>query len=493
VRQLPPRAQGFIAAAILAGACICGGTVAAATRLVQAGPWDGGNWIQLGCLTVFVAYLSHLRTPLPTGNGWQAMGTVGHMAALIILPLPLALSVIFAGQLLQQTYARRGMIKAVFNVSMTMLTVGVAGSVLAAFGGPSALFAIGRLTPLSLVAVCLASIAYYVNSPLYAVFFAYLHQRRVTYTFRVNYRSSVTPETIAIFIGVIAGFLWRTYPPLLALISMPVMITHFSYQNIRRLQSETIAAVKALAESIDVRDPYTARHSVNVAAMSRRLALSLGLSDDTVEQIDLAAQVHDLGKMTVPVEILSKNGALTPEERAIIEQHPETGAAVLSRYKGFGTSVPIVRHHHEWWDGRGYPAQLAGTAIPLGARIVALADTFDAMTSDRPYRKGLSLAQALMRIREGAGTQFDPALTDHFLRMLSTDHPDDVADTSALAESPPHAPAEPSVVGAAHTASSAAVSLVPMADPKIGFARRSLFPTAAIVTRPPARPPQVER
>jgi HD-GYP domain-containing protein (c-di-GMP phosphodiesterase class II) len=155
-----------------------------------------------------------------------------------------------------------------------------------------------------------------------------------------------------------------------------------------------------------------------VAELSQRLALRLGLSREQVDEITLAARVHDLGKVGIPNQILLKNGKLTAEEMAVMQKHPRIGIEVLQKYQNFRSVLPIVLHHHERYDGKGYPDGLKGDAIPIGAQVVAHADAYDAMTSDRPYRKGLRRDVAVQRVSEASGTQFNPIVAGVFVAMM---------------------------------------------------------------------------
>lgn len=235
---------------------------------------------------------------------------------------------------------------------------------------------------------------------------------------QTNIRSTILPEVTKGVLGIIATCVFLINPCFVAFVALPVAVAHFTSQAILRLERETVEAITSMADAIDYRDPYTAQHSVRVAEMSTRLARRLGLSTDQVAEITLAARVHDLGKMGIPNDILLKNGPLTSEEMAVMQEHPRIGWEVLQKYRNFRSALPVVRHHHERYDGKGYPDGLAGAAIPLGAHIVAHADTFDAMTSDRPYRKGMTPAVALQRILEASGTQFDPTITGVFVAMM---------------------------------------------------------------------------
>jgi HD-GYP domain-containing protein (c-di-GMP phosphodiesterase class II) len=173
----------------------------------------------------------------------------------------------------------------------------------------------------------------------------------------------------------------------------------------------------SLTSAVDAKDAYTCGHSERVALLSRLLAKEGGYSDQLCERVYMAGLLHDVGKIGVPESVLQKSGKLTEEEFAQIKKHPEIGARILRDIKQVEDIIPGVLHHHERYDGRGYPAGLASENIPLFGRIICLADCFDAMTSSRTYRKALPLEVALSEIRNNAGTQFDPVLTEHFLRI----------------------------------------------------------------------------
>jgi diguanylate cyclase (GGDEF)-like protein len=190
------------------------------------------------------------------------------------------------------------------------------------------------------------------------------------------------------------------------------------YQLHKFLKDESLATIQALAAAVDAKDSYTRGHSQSVALYASDLAGYLGLSQADVQLIHTAGTLHDVGKIGVPDAILKKPGRLTDEERAVMETHPVLGELIVRKVPSLAGILPGVRHHHERWDGRGYPDSLAGSDIPQIARILALADCYDAMTSDRPYRKGMGADVALAEIERGAGTQFDPELARAFLSMM---------------------------------------------------------------------------
>ena len=192
----------------------------------------------------------------------------------------------------------------------------------------------------------------------------------------------------------------------------------------RRLQRSILQSLLGLANALEAKDNYTRGHSDRVAALARQLALEAGL---TVRQADVIAQsglLHDLGKIGVPEGVLRKPGPLTEEEWALMRRHPLTGAQIVAPLEFFADGALIVRHHHEREDGSGYPDGLCGEAIPIGARIVAVADVYDALTSERPYRRALAHAVALERLTSEAGRTLDLRLTRLFTDMVAHEPPD---------------------------------------------------------------------
>lgn len=176
--------------------------------------------------------------------------------------------------------------------------------------------------------------------------------------------------------------------------------------------------VRALVNAVDARDPYTCGHSERVALFAKCLATVSGQSAETCERIYLSGLLHDVGKIAVPDHVLQKPSKLDPEERAIIETHPESGWRILHQLDALRDVLIGVLYHHENVDGSGYPDKLAGENIPIDGRILAVCDAFDAMTSNRPYRQGMSVEKASEILRGGAGTFWDAKLVDDFLNNI---------------------------------------------------------------------------
>ena len=190
------------------------------------------------------------------------------------------------------------------------------------------------------------------------------------------------------------------------------------------LERTFLSTVEALANALEARDEYTSSHARWITDTALRVGRELGLDDDTLKRLELGALFHDIGKIGIPNSVLLKPGPLTEEERALIETHPELGERIIAPIDQLQDVCGIVRACHERWDGEGYPDRKAGGEIPLEARIIFACDAFHAMTTDRPYRRALPVEEALRRLEEAAGEQFDPAVVDVCLRVLSGVVPD---------------------------------------------------------------------
>jgi len=188
------------------------------------------------------------------------------------------------------------------------------------------------------------------------------------------------------------------------------------YEEVRGL---SLAVIRSLAAAIDARDPYTRGHSEEVARLTVCVAREMGWDGADLEMLEFAALLHDVGKIAVPDAILRKNGPLTPEEWEIVRQHPHHSAQIVEPVAPLRRIIPWIYHHHEWWDGSGYPDGLKGEEIPLAARIIAVVDAYNAMTTERPYRDAMSHEEAIEELRRCAGTQFDPEVVEVFLRILN--------------------------------------------------------------------------
>lgn len=184
------------------------------------------------------------------------------------------------------------------------------------------------------------------------------------------------------------------------------------------LEEAYVSIVKVVAAAIDARDSYTHGHSARVAQLSLLIGRQLGLSPDELADLEVACLFHDVGKIKTPDSILLKQGKLSPAEYDEMKRHVEYGADILSWAPSLAKYITATRHHHEWYNGHGYPDRLAGNTIPLFAAIITIGDTFDAMTSNRPYRSALSEEHALTEIKRMSGIQFRPDLVEVFVELM---------------------------------------------------------------------------
>lgn len=253
--------------------------------------------------------------------------------------------------------------------------------------------------------------------------------------FFVPIKEAGNPKTLAAFeifydlthlqmqLGHIRRTVWTAVPTgILALYASVFVLVRRASNRLMKQQADLISAhlgtYQALASAIDAKDSYTGDHSTNVSDLAVQMAQTLQLPPQGVEEVRIAARLHDLGKIAVPDSILMKPARLTPEEWAVMRQHAERGFEILRKAPLPESAKLAIRHSHERWNGLGYPDGLAGGLIPLTARIVAVVDAFEAMTSDRPYRRAMPVQDALAELEKNAGSQFDSHIVRVFVQMI---------------------------------------------------------------------------
>ncbi|MEU0286769.1 HD-GYP domain-containing protein [Streptomyces sp. NPDC006147] len=231
---------------------------------------------------------------------------------------------------------------------------------------------------------------------------------------------SLAPLTVHGLAGLMMALLWRSpYGPVAALlVLLPMGVSWWAFAQYHRERAAHQATIRALVQAVDIKDGYTRGHSERVGRASMLIARELGMDDDRVETLRFAGILHDVGKLGVPTRLLTKNGPLTPEERRVIELHPEYGHEMVRGISFLGEARAAVLHHHERIDGTGYPYGLAGGQIPESARVVAVADAFDAMTSTRSYSRARPVPVALEELQRCAGTHFDPRMVRALVRAI---------------------------------------------------------------------------
>ena len=367
-----------------------------------------------------------------------------NFTAALIAGLPgvaLVSAVIAVAHYLQR---RPALYKTAFNWATHVLAGSVPMLVMSALGIPLQ----ARNLPLLAIPTLAAALVYYaVETGLISAAISLSEGSSIVTTWREQFRWLAEHYLVLCIMGL---FLAAAYAALGSLgvivFTLPVLMMHYaqkqyverterSVRELRRMNEElsltnrqVIGASQAirqlndelfltLGKIVDARDPYVSGHSTQVANYATGIAVELGLSAERVEQIRQAGLLHDIGKIGIAERILHKPGGLTDEEREHFEAHATLGGEFLETSQGLRHLAPFVRHHHEWWDGNGYPDGLRGEQIPLAARILAVSDAVEAMASDRPYHRAMSLSEIVAELRRCAGTQFDPAVVEAFIRV----------------------------------------------------------------------------
>ena len=214
-------------------------------------------------------------------------------------------------------------------------------------------------------------------------------------------------------------------------------ITLTQFKDRETLEDTYVGTMASLMDIVEAKDPYTRGHTDRVVALTVALAKATGIGEEPMKDIRYAAALHDVGKLAVPEGILCKPGRLNLGEQAIVMEHPARADTILKHLRFLNAARMIIRSHHEWFNGRGYPDHLAGEEIPVGARILAIVDAYDAMTSNRPYRRAMTAPQALAEIQRGAATQFDPAMAASFVEMMRAGGKTQPTAPQSIARTPP--------------------------------------------------------
>ncbi|MHB8575194.1 MAG: HD-GYP domain-containing protein [Dehalococcoidia bacterium] len=351
-------------------------------------------------------------------------------AAVLQLPPALAVASAALGVGVGEVLNRSRPIQQAFNTAVAALTTLAAGVVLAVLSNRPF---VETTDVRSGAAVLLAAAVAYLVNALIVETMASLHRgRNLVFDGWWQRHRPMIPQRAALYLlGAFAALIGHAQPWALALVALPAWVVYRSLRDGVALRSQTRDAVEQLADIVDMRDRYTFEHSRRVAELAQALALRLGLGAATAHEIYMAGRVHDVGKIGISSTTLSKATAMEEEEWDEMRSHAEIGARLIGRFPDFAAGREIVLHHHERWDGKGYPNGLAGTDIPLGARVVAVVDTFDAMTSTRAYRQALPISVVYAELLRCRGTQFEPQILDGFLSLL-TEQPELVNRTESV-------------------------------------------------------------
>ncbi|MEU8531438.1 HD-GYP domain-containing protein, partial [Streptomyces sp. NPDC048629] len=433
---LPAVARGY-----LAGAALCAAALAApALRPSAHTAWT--TVALLAALYAFCELPARCRLLGRVLGGTVPMGAGSFfpvlLAAALLLPPAAAALTALPGALAARVEQRPAGPRRVWRAAQLAVAAWAASRTAELLGGPAALVP-AHFPRILFVALAAAVVFSLVLTALDGGILLTAEGRPVRTAWRGLLGPSLAPHTVHGLAGLMMAVLWRsTYGPVAALfVLLPMYITCWVFAQYHRERAAHQATIRALVQAVDLKDTYTRGHSERVGRASVLIARELGMAEDRVEILRFAGILHDVGKLGVPTRVLRKDGPLTPEERRIIELHPEYGHEIVRGIGFLGEARAAILHHHERMDGSGYPYGLCGDGIPEYARVVAVADAFDAMTSTRSYSRARPVGTALAELRRCAGAQFDPRMVDALAGALDRHG----WETAVTADEPPHAEA----------------------------------------------------
>ncbi len=404
-KQTPKKA--FIYIALLA----CVGIIII-TYAVSIMDWSQVSWFPVLVFLLLIILADSFPVTLPRGGNVTVSFAVN--AASILLFQPLVVIAITIIRDLYMLFKGKNTIKHLFNISQISVSIGSAALVYRYLTPAAADFSISHIPAF----IASMVVIFLLNPTFVTIILALVEDEKPYAVWLVNIKwSSLTFLSMAPLGALIAIIYININFWGLVLFLLPLILARHSFQSYMNIRKTFLDTIKSLSLAIDAKDPYTRGHSSRVADYVVSLAHELKWPEDKIEFLQYIALIHDVGKVTVPEDILKKEGLLSRDEYNIMKTHSSAGAEVIKDVNYFAAGVYIIRHHHERWDGKGYPDQIRGVDIPEGARIISVADAFDAMTSDRPYRNALPPSVALKELKSCTGTQFDPKVVAAFIRI----------------------------------------------------------------------------
>jgi hypothetical protein len=365
--------------------------------------------------------LEQLDVPLPRGNGTVSVSFAIILAVMLIFGPAAAAWANFASLIHIRTL--KSFYKMLFNACQFVLSAGIAGHAYIYFGGTYLYRGGTQITtsvPNSLFAVLLAVVVYFfINTFLIMGVISLSQKVSFIGIWLTNFKWSVPNyfATAPLGILIVTVYININWGGVLLLI-IPLMVARHTFIMYMDMRNQYLSTIRALTKAIDAKDHYTHGHSERVAQYSVWIGEELRLAEDFLEKLEYLALMHDIGKIGIPEHILNKPSRLSDEEFALVRAHSAIGADIISNIKYIGEHADIVRHHHERMDGQGYPDGLKGDQISLGARIVGVADSFDAMTSERVYTQIRTKQEAVTELRRCCNAQYSQDVVDAFVKVL---------------------------------------------------------------------------
>lgn len=371
----------------------------------------------IGLFIALIVIADTAQISLPRGGASIYASSPIDLAAIVLFgPAAAALIEALSTFISEVFIQRRSAIKIAFNIPLLIMTVGLAGLVYESFGPTWT----SLETPRFLLPLFFCGVVYYfVNTFSISTVIGFSDGKnpfriwKQTYLWTFFHILAFMPVGAIIALIYLKSGMWTV-----ALFVIPLFLARYSFQLYIEMKEAHINTVAALSSAIDANDPFTHGHSYRVAQYALRLGKAMNLSSKDLEILEYSALLHDIGKIAIQHDVLLKPGRLDDDEYKTLKQHPSIGADIVENLKFLKEAADIIRFHHEQPDGNGYPDGLTTEDIPIGSRILLVADAFDAMTSDRPYRKGLPLDQVIEQFERYRGKQFDNDISSLFLGMV---------------------------------------------------------------------------
>jgi putative nucleotidyltransferase with HDIG domain len=389
-----------------------------------ASPTYDSNEIKALAFLAVVAIASEMMSFSLAREGRGSIAYIPYFASVVLVPSWLAVVCVALIKLLMELLSRIDLRKALFNSAVHVLMLGSAIGLYRGLGGRSILgHEMGSLTAMAndvgLAAIIAFTVAFVLNVFLVTGVLALDSGESFRGLLRSNLLAAIGGDLIATPVIFVFAWVYASFGPMIAAVAwIPFLsLRHVSRLNIE-LQRTNEELLQLMVKSIEARDPYTSGHSRRVSKYAVAIARMLGKTEKEIKDIETAALLHDVGKIYEKYgPILSSTQRLSAAEWAVMQEHPADGANLVNTITRMRHLVPAVRHHHENWDGTGYPDRKAGSEIPLASRIIMFADTIDAMTSERPYRRSLTEADVCSELLRCRGKQFDPEIADRLLTV----------------------------------------------------------------------------
>jgi len=374
-------------------------------------------WWVLIFFIVLSTVAEFMSVDLPVGGNVNIGFPIDFVVILVYGPATAMIVTVFGALIGEIVEGKTRWYKIVFNISQYALSAGVAGMVYQGLGG---IVGAANLSNYIIPAAICAVVYYLINLNLFMIVISLAEEVSILSVWKKRLRGiiatyiALTPMGFVMAMVYVSIGIWG-----IILFFFPLILARRSFELYTKMRKIYLDTIRALAAAIDAKDPYTKGHSERVAKMAVALAQELNLPERELEKIEYTALLHDIGKIGVDERILGKDDGLTDEEFKKIKEHTITGAKIIEPIDFLKDSYEAIYHHHERYDGDGYPNGIKEKDIPLSARIIAVADAYDAMGSDRPYRKKLSQDKMMKELTEQSGKQFDPEVVKAIISVLS--------------------------------------------------------------------------